>query len=106
VSYQIKALLAALLPGRKLTMPVENIQDHEKIAGFVCALTALCVAKRQYVAVGDLQGGAIILPPLNLWGLSAGGEPPWAWSALRENLGKVRRRFPDASIWTNGVRYG
>ncbi len=95
-----------LLPDRKLATSLEDIRDHEKFAAFVCTLTALYVARLEYVAVGDLQGGAIVLPPLNLGGLSASGRSPWVWFALYENLAKVQQSFPDPNIRINGESHG
>jgi hypothetical protein len=58
----IHALLECLLPGRKFTFNPNTVTNHDDRAAFVCALTALCVAAGQFVAVGD-DDGWIILPP-------------------------------------------
>ena len=59
--------------------PPSEIVDHDDRAAFVCALTALCVAAGQYVAVGDEKDGWIVLPPRWMFA-------EWAWDALQENL--------------------
>ncbi|MFO0554321.1 MAG: hypothetical protein U0271_38425 [Polyangiaceae bacterium] len=79
----VLGLLGRLLPGRQLARgSFAQIEDHEERAALVCALTALSVAARQYVAVGD-DNGYIILPPR-----AEAGEPglqPWAWEILERN---------------------
>jgi predicted RNase H-like nuclease len=57
-------LLGRLLPGRVLLGDFGAIRNHDQRAAVVCALTALCVAAGQYLAVGQSQTGFIILPPL------------------------------------------
>ncbi|MFO0554325.1 MAG: hypothetical protein U0271_38445 [Polyangiaceae bacterium] len=80
---RLVGLLGRLLPGRQLARgSFAQIEDHEERAALVCALTALSVAARQYVAVGD-DNGYIILPPR-----AEAGEPglqPWAWEILERN---------------------
>ena len=61
---------------------LESIKDHDHRAAFICALAALCVAKNQYVAVGDPEDGHIVLPPI---------LQPWAEDSLRKNVGSVRK---------------
>lgn len=56
------ALMEHLLPGRKPVIDTNAIINHDDRAAFVCALTALCVAAGQFVAVGD-DDGWIVLPP-------------------------------------------
>ena len=70
---------------------VNSITNHDHRAAFVCALTALCVAKRKYVAVGDLEDGYIILPPVEVWGRESTHDDRWAEEVLRENIVSVRR---------------
>jgi len=70
-------LLQHALPARRFKQPVESITNHDDRAGFVCALTALCVAAREFTAVGD-DDGWIILPP---WKFIRS----WARSALEAN---------------------
>lgn len=73
----LKALLSFLLPGRKLQGPLENVTDHDERAGVICAISALCVAQDQFVAVGDSDGW-IILPPKSF-------IQQWAWPKLESN---------------------
>ena len=71
-------LLQQVLPGRHAIFPAfEMITNHDDRAAVVCALTALCIAARDYTVVGD-RDGWIVLPPSSL-------IQPWAWSMLREN---------------------
>jgi hypothetical protein len=55
---------------------------HDDRAAHVCALTALCVAARDYTAVGD-EDGWIILPPSSF-------VQGWAMDALRANAAGER----------------
>jgi predicted RNase H-like nuclease len=77
-------LLGRLLPGRRLTTEhLGAVQHHEERAAVICALTALCVAARNYVAIGDPNNGYIVLPPK-----ASEGEPglqPWAWAIIDGN---------------------
>ena len=69
-------LVARLLPGRQLPDP-SVITNHDDRAALVCALTALCVVRNDYTAVGD-DDGWIILPPSAL-------IEPWAQQLLQVN---------------------
>lgn len=89
----LSALLCSLLPGRTIpTRQIAALSDHEERAAFLCALTALCVRARQYVAVGDNEDGYIILPPM-CRGQPAGLQP-WAWDQLMAN----QRRAPSLKV--------
>ena len=81
---RLLGLIMRLLPGRRLASShLGAILDHEERAAIVCALTALCVVARKYVAVGDPKNGYIILPPR-----ATQGEPglqPWAWNIIEGN---------------------
>jgi hypothetical protein len=77
-------LIAHLLPGRSLVIHPSTVTNHDDRAALVCALTALCVAAGDFVAVGD-DNGWIILPPVTFvqsWALglletnAAGEETP------------------------------
>jgi hypothetical protein len=70
-------LLDHFLAGRRLESQFGNVRNHDDRAALVCALTALCVAGGDFVAVGD-RNGWIILPPV----CSIKG---WAWEMLRQN---------------------
>ncbi len=82
-SDRLRGLIERLLPGRQIATDLATVQDHEERAALICAVTALCVACRKYVAVGDPENGYIVLPPK-----AAAGEPglqPWAWSVIEAN---------------------
>ncbi len=83
-SDRLNGLLARLLPGRRLESGhLGALKHHEDRAAVICAVTALCVAARQYVAVGDHRNGYIVLPPR-----ANAGEPglqPWAWNIINGN---------------------
>jgi len=55
-------LLRYCLPGQRASQDFALVSDHDDRAAVVCALTALCVATGDFVAVGD-EDGWIILPP-------------------------------------------
>jgi hypothetical protein len=92
---QIGGLLQRLLPGRQVAGRWSD--DHEEIAGFTCAVTALCMAAGEYTAVGAADDGWIILPPRS--SLGAG----WV-QTLTECCQRARRSFPGASIVWNQAR--
>ncbi len=73
----LDGLLARLLPGRRLAGSVLGVTNHDDRAALVCALTSLCVAAGDYVAVGD-EDGWIMLPP-------RGVIADWAWMDLEAN---------------------
>jgi predicted RNase H-like nuclease len=92
---RIAGLMEMLLPGCS-GFQAAGIIHHDKRAAVVCALTALCVARRQYIAVGDRKHGYIVLPPL----VSAGnpGLQPWAWELLSKNAKAKDISAPDAVV--------
>ena len=55
-------LLAHHLPGRRLASDLAAVSNHDERAALVCAITALGVARDDYVCVGDTDGW-IMLPP-------------------------------------------
>jgi hypothetical protein len=55
---------------------------HEHQAAIVCILTGLLVARNQFVAVGDAQGGWFFLPPWSCW-------KEWAQDAVCANLRRL-----------------
>jgi hypothetical protein len=59
----LSAMIAHFLPGRRLAFDPAAITNHDDRAAFVCAVTALCVAGGNFVAVGDPVDGWIIMPP-------------------------------------------
>ena len=99
-------LLESLVPRRAIEGEL-CLDDHEEIASFVCALTALSVAANRFVAVGSACGGYIVLPPHATWGLGAPLGTPWAERELRLNLARVAGAFPDAepAVYADGERW-
>jgi hypothetical protein len=61
----INRLVGHLLPGRILRKHPSSVVNHDDRAALVCAITALCVAAGDFMAVGDDEDGWIILPPRN-----------------------------------------
>ncbi len=80
---RLLGLVQDLLPARTVANHLAEVTHHEDRAAVICALTALCVVARRYVAVGDQRNGYIILPPR----VQAGspGLQPWAWGLLLAN---------------------
>jgi hypothetical protein len=70
-------LLSFLLPSRKSESTFENILNHDDRAAVICGLTALCIAAKEYTAVGDKDGWIILPPPAFIQN--------WAWLKLFEN---------------------
>jgi hypothetical protein len=73
----LHGLLDHLLPGRSVPRHPAAVTNHDDRAALVCALTALCVAAGDFVAVGD-DDGWIILPPPRF-------VQPWALEAVKAN---------------------
>lgn len=59
----LRSLIEHCLPGRQLARDLRSVVNHDDRAAFICALSALCVAMGDFVAVGDKKDGWIILPP-------------------------------------------
>ncbi|QDZ12102.1 hypothetical protein [Devosia ginsengisoli] len=74
----LESLIEYCLPGRQLSTDPNDIVNHDDRAAFVCALTALCVAVGDFVAVGDDIDGWIVLPPGRL-------IQPAQWDLLSQN---------------------
>ena len=73
----------------RLREDLRRISNHDHRAAFLCALTALCVARNRFLSVGDRLDGAIAMPPLNHWAT-------WGRDALAGNVRSVqddRRNF-------------
>ena len=70
-------LIRHLLPGRTLALDPARVTDHDERAALVSAVTALAVARGEFVAVGDADGW-IVLPPLAF-------IRDWALDDLRAN---------------------
>lgn len=58
----LRTLIEHCLPGRETADDLNHIVNHDDRAAFICALSALCVAAGDFVAVGD-EDGWIVLPP-------------------------------------------
>ncbi len=78
----LQRLINHCLPGRLIGQHPSAVTNHDDRAALVCALTALCVAARDYTAVGD-EDGWIILPPSSF-------VQGWAMDALRANAAGER----------------
>ncbi len=76
-------LLGHLLPGRSVAQHAASVTNHDDRAALVCAMTALCIAARDFVAVGD-DNGWIILPPARF-------VQPWALDALKANAAEEKQ---------------
>ena len=82
-------LLSHLLPGRRCTEHLATITNHDDRAALVCAISALCVAGRDYTAVGDADGWVILPPPAFL--------QPWARDDLLVNAAGERTFYVGGS---------
>jgi Protein of unknown function (DUF429) len=91
-------LIDHLLPGRQMAHIPDTLTDHDERAAFVCALTALCVARGDYTAVGD-QDGWVILPPYALL-------QPWAREDLEANADEEAMRASPAAATFFAERRG
>ena len=84
-------LIKHMAPVCRLEKPLARIKDHDRRAAFICALSAMCVARNRYVAVGDQNSGDIILPPVKTWGRGPDGQPNWAEELLRRKVDSVHQ---------------
>jgi hypothetical protein len=95
------AIVRALLPNREVideNVCKCNFSNHEHVAAFVCALSALSVLANEAVLVGASDDGDIVLPPLRFWGWNAERTVPWAETALKTNVASCRLKFPNARV--------
>ena len=97
----LHCLIERLAPGRRLDGDLGQISDHDHRAAFVCALTAMCVERNQYVSVGNPEYGDIVLPPREVWQAQAHGQDSWAKTALRDNVNSVRGDNGQANLCPN-----
>jgi len=74
-------LIRRLLPGRRIPEELSRVSNHDERAAIVCAISALCIAKGQYTAVGD-ENGFIIMPPVG-GSENSPGVRDWAWRHSR-----------------------
>jgi len=98
-------LIITLLPKHKLNFEINSIKDHDEIAAFICALTALCSIASQSVALGDSELGYIVLPPIEYWGTSQSSSSKWAEDTLRNNIVSVQREFHDVIVYMNNKQW-
>ncbi len=87
------AMLADLLGARStrhLMRQMAAVTNHDERAAVVCAVTALCLIRCRFAAVGDDKGGYIILPPRERWA-------PWVADALDASIAALRTRGIRAS---------
>jgi hypothetical protein len=89
-SDRMERLFRHLLPTSPIGANLTQCKHHEVRAGVVCALTALCVAAGEHVAVGDPIDGDIMLPPRPTWGLDRGRPGSWLEPVLRANVCAAR----------------
>ena len=89
----MRKLIEHLAPERRITRPLEYILDHDHRAAFICAVSAMCVAKNTYVSVGSPAGGDIILPPREVWRTETAQHDGWVETTLRANVNAVARDF-------------
>ncbi len=110
----LRVLIGLLAPARSVANDLANVRDHDHRAAFICALSAMCVAKNTYVAVGASGSGDIILPPHAVWGTDAAGQRSWAEPTLRANVNSVRGdhrqnnpcpNFNQARVISNGQQW-
>jgi hypothetical protein len=95
----VPARLQAALswPRDEFWRAVESNNQHDERAAIVCALTALCVLRGSFVAVGEPEGGYFFLPPWNFW-------TSWARDALSVNRTDSRLITP-VEVWIDGECY-
>lgn len=98
---RLQRMLARLLPGRRIEPGSWSVRGHDAVAGFVCALSALCVAVRRYVAVGAHADGFIMLPPHDAW-----GRHSWAERQLTQNVAGHASAvvYRDDTVWMASTR--
>jgi len=91
-------LVEDLLGAKEWKEPVHSLTNHDDRAAFVCAITALCVARGEYTAVGDRRDGWIVLPPRRAF-------EEWAWKAVPANESRAKGipHPPRASVPTTPV---
>ena len=56
--------------------------NHDRRAALVCLLTALCVARGRFTAVGEPATGWFHLPAADLW-------EEWAWQGQQQEAGRL-----------------
>jgi hypothetical protein len=102
---RLEAMVRCFLPLRNLRGNLE-IGDHEEIGALACAMTALCVAAKRFVAVGSEVDGYIILPPSDWWGRQSDGTVAWARVELLKNLKSVAGDMSRPAIYEDRRKWG
>ena len=105
LEHKLVQLITTVLPKHKLNFEIISIKDHDEIAAFICALTALCSIANQSVALGDSELGYIVLPPIEHWGTSQSRSSKWAEDTLRSNVVSVQREFDDVIVYMNNKQW-
>jgi len=95
VTNKLEAVLVSLLPCRRLDGSLE-LEDHEDVAAFACAITALCVAAGQFEAVGSPDDGFMVLSAERFWGKRASGLGSWAGFEIERTVEMARESFATA----------
>jgi hypothetical protein len=73
----------------------QQTNHHEHQAAIVCILTGLLVARNEFVAVGDAQGGWFFLPPWSCW-------KEWARKAVCTNIRQLNEDGAKVQKLQNG----
>jgi hypothetical protein len=73
----------------------QQTNHHEHQAAIICILTGLLVARNEFVAVGDAQGGWFFLPPWSSW-------KEWARNAVCTNLRQLNADGAQVQKLQNG----
>ncbi|MGH9661806.1 MAG: hypothetical protein ACRD96_24880 [Bryobacteraceae bacterium] len=76
---------------------VTENRHHDERAALVCAVTALCVLRGEYVAVGDATGGYFFMPPWAMWA-------DWARASLDANR-RDSRLGAQVEVWIGGALF-
>lgn len=100
VEKNVPARLRAMLdwPRDRYWETLAQNTQHDERAAIICALTAICVLRGSYVAVGEPVGGYFFLPPWPTWST-------WARRAVNSN--RSDQRLPRrVDIWIDGSRFG
>jgi predicted nuclease with RNAse H fold len=79
---------------------LSTCNHHEERSALICALTAICICRGLFTAIGDPDTGYFFLPPLRAWAA-------WASAATARNLARARMEMPlsATTLWADGARY-
>jgi hypothetical protein len=73
----------------------QQTNHHEHQAAIICILTGLLVARNEFIAVGDAQGGWFFLPPWSCW-------KTWARDAVCANIRQLNDKGAQVQMFQNG----